>query len=149
VSTQDVLDVVTAARRAHEFVVVDVDERSSTAHAVADVAGAVLGVVHASPVGVVRGLEWTVDTLARRATTPLHLVVNHAPRSRFRQEEIRSEIERTVRPASLVWCPHDRAVESAAWDGLPVGRGAFRGACSRLAAAVDPATVVSRRSRAR
>jgi hypothetical protein len=68
----------------------------------------------------------------------LHLVVNHAPRSRFRQEEIRAEIERTVRPASLTWCPHDHTVESAAWDGVPVARGGFRTACAQAAAALDP-----------
>jgi hypothetical protein len=138
VSTQDVLDVVEAARREHEYVVVDLEERSPTARAVTDAAGALVGVVHASPVGVVRGLEWTLDVVGRRDTTTLHLVVNHAPRSRFRVEEIRSEIERTVRPASFSWCPHDLAVQSAAWDGVPVGRGAFHSACARVASTLDP-----------
>jgi hypothetical protein len=138
VSTQDVLDVVATARRERDFVVVDLEERTASAHAIADASAAVVGVVHASPVGVVRGLEWTVDTVGRGASRPLHLVVNHAPRGRFRQEEIRAEIERTVRPTSLGWCPHDAAVESAAWDGVPVSRGSFRGACARLAAELDP-----------
>jgi MinD-like ATPase involved in chromosome partitioning or flagellar assembly len=138
VSTQDVLDVVTAARHEHDVVVVDVDERSPTARAVVRLASAVVGVVHASPVGVVRALEWASDVVGRECATPLHLVVNHAPKSRFRQEEIRAEIERTLRPASLVWCPHDASVDSAAWDGVPVGRGPFRTACSRVGAAVDP-----------
>ena len=145
VSTQDVLDVVAAARRSHDFVIVDLEERSPTARAVTEIADAVVGVVHASPVGVVRALEWTVDTVGRGTTTPLHLVVNHAPRSRFRQEEIRTEIERTIRPTSLDWCPHDRAVESAAWDGVPVARGVFHAACARTGDALDPGARRTRR----
>ncbi len=138
VSTQDVLDVVAAARRVHDFVIVDLEERTPTAHEVTGIADLVVGVVHASPVGVVRGLEWTVDTVGRGINAPLHLVVNHAPRSRFRQEEIRAEIERAVRPTSMVWCPHDRAVESAAWDGVPVPRGGFHAACTRVGDVLDP-----------
>jgi MinD-like ATPase involved in chromosome partitioning or flagellar assembly len=138
VSTQDVLDVVAAARHEHDFVIVDLEERTPTARAVTGVADAVVGVVHASPVGVVRGLEWTVDAVRRGTTAPLHLVVNHAPRSRFRQEEIRAEIERTIRPTSLGWYPHDRAVEAAAWDGVPVARGGFRAACTRTGEVLDP-----------
>ncbi|HLM19431.1 MAG TPA: hypothetical protein VK549_16535, partial [Acidimicrobiia bacterium] len=145
VSTQDVLDVVSAARHDHDFVIVDLEQGTPTARAVTGLADAVVGVVHASPVGVVRGLEWTVDAVGRGAATPLHLVVNHAPRSRFRQEEIRAEIERTIRPASLGWCPHDRAVEAAAWDGVPVASGGFRAACTRTGEALDPAARRPRR----
>jgi MinD-like ATPase involved in chromosome partitioning or flagellar assembly len=145
VSTQDVLDVVAAARVHHDVVVADLEARSGTARAITEVAEAVVGVVHASPVGVVRGLEWTVDAFDRGSSTPLHLVVNHAPRGRFRQEEIRAEIERTVRPTSIGWCPHDRAVEDAAWDGVPVGRSAFRSACARIAREVEPSSAPRRR----
>jgi hypothetical protein len=102
------------------------------------VSDAVVAVVHASPVGVVRTLEWTAASLGRGAAVPLHLVVNHAPRSRFRQEEIRSEIARTIRPTSFAWCPHDRGVERAAWDGAPVGRGGFRSGCEQVGAVLDP-----------
>jgi Mrp family chromosome partitioning ATPase len=145
VSTQDVCDVVAAARHDHEVVVVDVEARSATARAVTRMAGAVIGVVHASPVGVVRALEWAADDVPAGTTTPLHLVVNHAPRSRFRQEEIRAEIERTIRPTSLTWCPHDHTVESAAWDGVPVRRGALQAACARVAATVHDGSPVPRR----
>jgi MinD-like ATPase involved in chromosome partitioning or flagellar assembly len=145
VSSQDVLDVVAAARRSHDVVVVDVEERSATARVVTDPADTVIGVVHASPVGVVRGIEWVVDGIGHRPTIPFHLVVNHAPRSRFRQEEIRAEIERTIRPSSLSWCPHDRAVEVAAWDGAPATRGGFHAACERVAAGVEPTPRPGRR----
>ena len=148
VTTQDVLDVVAAARSEHEFVVVDLEERSTTAIAITGLADVVVGVVHASPVGVVRGLEWAIDVNGRsgaNGTIPLHLAVNHAPRSRFRQEEIRAEILRTIRPTSIAWCPHDRAVEVAAWDGTIAGRGAFRSACTRIGALVDPESCGRRR----
>ena len=138
VSTHDVLDVVAEAQGRCEFVVVDLEERSATSRALIGIADAVVAVVHASPVGVVRALEWTADAIGRGATTPLHLVVNHAPRSRFRQEEIRSEIARTIRATSLAWCPRDRAVERAAWDGLPVERGGFRAGCAQVGAVLDP-----------
>jgi len=149
VSVQDVLDVLSAARRGHGFVVADVEERSATARALTGVADAIVGVMHASPVGVVRALEWTTGACRPAAATPLHLVVNHAPRSRFRQEEIRAEIIRTISPASIAWCPFDRAVERAAWDGTPTGRGAFRAACATVAAALDPAPATRRRGRSR
>jgi MinD-like ATPase involved in chromosome partitioning or flagellar assembly len=149
VTTYDVLDVIAAARRKHEFVVTDLEESSPTAHAVSAIADVVVGVVHANPVGVVRALEWAVGAFGRGAPAPLHLVVNHAPRSRFRQEEIRSEITRTLRPSAINWCPHDRAVEHAAWDGAPVTHGAFHAACARMGAAIDPARPTRRRRRSR
>jgi hypothetical protein len=145
VTTQDVLDVIAAARSDHELVVVDLEERSTTAAAITTLADVVVGVVHASPVGVVRALEWAVDANGRNRAVPLHLAVNHAPRSRVRQEEIRAEILRTIRPTSIAWCPHDRAVEVAAWDGTTAGRGAFRSACTRIGALVDPESCGRRR----
>jgi MinD-like ATPase involved in chromosome partitioning or flagellar assembly len=148
VSTHDVLDVVAEARREHDIVVVDLEARSASARAITHEASAVVGVAGASPVGIVRALEWVLDDLGASVSPPLHLLVNRAPRGRFRQEEIRAEIERTIRPRSLGWCPQDRAVELAAWDGDPVGRGAFRAACERLAARVVPDGASDRRRRA-
>jgi MinD-like ATPase involved in chromosome partitioning or flagellar assembly len=138
VTPQDVLDVVATARQHHDLVVIDLEERSRTAVSVTGVADAIVGVAHASPVGVVRALEWLVDVVGARPAVPLHLLVNHAPRSPFRQEQIRAEITRTVQPLSVVWCPHDRAVDVAAWDGVTVARGAFRSACARAGALLDP-----------
>jgi Mrp family chromosome partitioning ATPase len=138
VTTQDVLDVVVAARDANDFVVVDLEARTASAAAITRAADVVVGVAHASPVGVVRALDWVVDATGARSAVPFHLMVNHAPRGRYRQEEIRAEIARTLRPSSIGWCPYDRAVELAAWDGDLVGRGGFRSACARVAAALDP-----------
>jgi MinD-like ATPase involved in chromosome partitioning or flagellar assembly len=149
VSVQDVLDVVAAARRSYAYVVADLEERSPTAHALTGIADVVVGVMHASPVGVVRALEWTAGAFGHAGSTPLHLVVNQAPRGRFRQEEIRSEITRTIAPTAIAWCPYDRAVERAAWDGTPTRRGAFHAACATVAGAIPPAPQTRRRRRPR
>ena len=79
--------------------------------------------------------------------TPLHLVVNRAPGTRYRREEIRTEIVRTLPPTSLTWVPADTAVDRAAWDGCLPGRGPFRRAMDELAAAVGPAAPCPRRPR--
>jgi MinD-like ATPase involved in chromosome partitioning or flagellar assembly len=146
VSIQDVLDVVGVARGDHDVVVLDLDERSPSARALGDCADAVVGVVHASPVGVVRALEWMADIGVAPGRAPLHFAVNRAPRSAFRQEEIRAELARNVHATSFTWCPHDRAVEAAAWDGTPVGRGGFSAACARIATALDPSASGARRA---
>lgn len=149
VTTQDVVDVVDELRRRHDVVVLDLEEHTPTARAAFGIADRVVGVMGASPVGVVRALEWLTDAVARDGVRPLHLVVNRAPRSRFRREEIRSEIERTVRPTSVGWCPYDRGVEAAAWDGAPVSRGPFRAACTQLVDALQPDDRPRRRRRSR
>lgn len=147
VMPRDVLDVVQMVRRGPRRVVVDTDESSSMTRALLGAATAVVGVVTASPVGVVRALEWAAEIERKAPGAPLHLAVNRAPSSRYRQAEVRSEIVRTVALASLTWIPHDRAVEAAAWDGEPVTRGAFRSAVQRLALAVCPVPTRRRRSR--
>jgi MinD-like ATPase involved in chromosome partitioning or flagellar assembly len=149
VTTQDVVDVVEEVRRRHDAVVLDLEEHSATARATLAIADAVVGVMAASPVGVVRALEWMTDAVGREGAHALHLVVNRAPRSRFRREEIRSEVERTVRPTSFEWFPTDRAVEAAAWDGSPVTRGAFRVACARVVDQLVPTGRSMRRRSAR
>jgi MinD-like ATPase involved in chromosome partitioning or flagellar assembly len=140
VSTQDVLDVVDAARWTHDAVVVDLQAGTATAQALLERADAVVAVVVASPVGVVRGIDWMLGALGRSPAAPLHVAVNRAPRSRYRRDEIRAEIERAVRATSLRHCPDDPRVGVAAWEGDPVGRGAFRSACVRLAAELVPVT---------
>ena len=138
VTPTDVLEVVRALRAGHDSVVVDVDESAPMARALLSESTAVVGVATASPVGVVRALGWAADLRTRIRHTPIHVVVNHAPGARYRREEIRAEITRTVVPASLTWVPVDRAVGAAAWDGCLPARGPFRRAMGDLAATVVP-----------
>jgi MinD-like ATPase involved in chromosome partitioning or flagellar assembly len=145
VTTHDVVDVVQSLRADHDHVVVDVDDTSSTSAALIDECSTIVAVVGASPVGVVRALEWIAPVRRRHPETPLHVAVNRAPSARYQQEEIRMEITRAVLPTSITWLPADRAVDAAAWNGDLVTRGAFHGAIERLARTVCPAPVARRR----
>jgi len=138
VTPRDVADAVDALRRDHRAVIADADDASLTTRALVDRAVAVVGVVAASPVGVVRALDWIEEVRRDARTIPLHVVVNHVPTSRFRQEEIRREILRAVTPASLSWIPADRRVGTASWNGESVPGGPFRKAVRVLADAVVP-----------
>src|SRR5262249_35300411 len=93
--------VVESLQRRREFVVTALEQRSPIARSVLERATAVVAVMAADPVGVVRALEWLLEGVSRRAPVPIHLVVNRAPRSRYRQEEIRAEVERAIRPSSI------------------------------------------------
>ena len=132
VTPDDVLDVVDTVRGGSTCVV-DADEASPVASQLLGVATAIVGVAGASPVGVVRALEWAAPVRRRVPATPIHLAVNRAPGARYRREEIRAEIVRTLRPQSITWLPTDARVEAAAWDGELVGRGPFRAAVASLA----------------
>jgi hypothetical protein len=69
----------------------------------------------------------------------VHIVLNRAPRHRFRRSELEFELCRTFTPAG-VWCiPADRRVDDAVWRGALVPRGPFTAATARLACAADVA----------
>jgi len=138
VTTREVLDVAGEMRGGGRVVVTDADDASPTSRALLGACTAVVAVVAASPIGVVRALDWIGDARRDAPIAPLHVVVNRAPTSRFRQEEVRREILRSVTPTSLTWVPADRRVDTASWNGEPVGGGPFRAAVGRLADAVVP-----------
>ncbi len=138
VTATEVVEVVLSLCDRHPVVVVDADEGSPTSRALIAECSAIVGVLAACPVGVVRALGWAADIRGTVHTTPIHLVVNRAPGARYRREEIRVEITRTLDPASITWVPADRAVEGAAWDGRLPGRGPFRHAMDELANVVVP-----------
>jgi hypothetical protein len=119
------------------------------ATALLDCCTAIVPVVGASPVGVVRALEWLAPVHRRVPGIPLHLAVNRAPGARYRREEIHGEIARTLVPRSITWLPEDRRVDAAAWDGAVVARGPFHRAVEQLARAVAPLPSGPLRGRAR
>jgi MinD-like ATPase involved in chromosome partitioning or flagellar assembly len=95
-------------------------------------AGAVVAVGAATPVGVVRLVEWIALVDRYVAGTPVHLVVNRASSVRSRRAELASELLASGRAASLTFIPHDPRVEDAVWDaGIPE-RGAFARAVTEL-----------------
>ena len=95
-------------------------------------AGAVVAVGAATPVGVVRLVEWVALVDRYVGNVPVHLVVNRASTVRSRRAELASELLASGRAASLTFIPHDPRVEDAVWDaGIPE-RGAFARAASEL-----------------
>jgi MinD-like ATPase involved in chromosome partitioning or flagellar assembly len=149
VTPREVLDVLDALGRRYGIVLVDLDGSAAApiAQAVLGVNPTVVGVGLATPVGVVRLLEWMADSRSTVRTSPIHAVLNRAPRDRFRRAEITAELCRANPPSTLVFVPTDHHVEEAAWDGVPVPRGPFVAAVARLAAAITP--VAGRREQSR
>lgn len=76
-----------------------------------------------SPTGVTGVLAWIGDARAL-SSAPIHVVLNHAGKSLYQQGEVREEIRRTFRSASVVFAPDDHRVRKAAWQGElpPVGK---------------------------
>jgi hypothetical protein len=70
---------------------------------------------------------------------PVHVVLNRAPRERFRRGELERELARTLGPFPVWFAPTDPRVEDAAWDGALVRRGPFVHAVDRVAASIAAA----------
>jgi MinD-like ATPase involved in chromosome partitioning or flagellar assembly len=106
------------------------------APAILERAGAIVAVGAATPVGVIRLVEWVALIERYVANAPVHLVVNRAATVRSRRAEVASELLASGRAASLTFIPHDARVEDAVWDaGIPE-RGAFARAAAELLARV-------------
>ncbi len=95
--------------------------------------GARLVVVSApTPLGVAR----TTQLLRALDAPAAVVVVNRAPRDRFRVGELRRGLGAVPGVAVVCVIPDDRRVVAAAWDGVVVGDGPFARAVESLAAAV-------------
>jgi MinD-like ATPase involved in chromosome partitioning or flagellar assembly len=140
VTPREVLDVLEALRRSYGTVIVDLDSGHGApiGRAVLGLNPTLVGVSTATPLGVVRLLEWVAESSSVAPSSPIHLVLNRAPRERFRRAEIASEICRALVPSTLVFVPTDRHVEDAGWNGIPVVRGPFLAGLGPLAADVSP-----------
>ncbi len=112
--------------------------RSGIAATLIENADAVVGVGAATPVGVVRMLDWLGATVPIRPRSPVMLAFNRAPTSPYRRAQLAEEILRSYVPCGLVFLPSDSAVTEAAWRGEPVGRGRFTTALARLASRLEP-----------
>jgi MinD-like ATPase involved in chromosome partitioning or flagellar assembly len=99
--------------------------RTSSGSAVLAAAGRAVAVGTASPVGVTRLLDW-IAVHGNTSRVRFDVLVNRAPRDRYRRAELVEEITRTYRPRSLALIPFDPAVEEAGWEGTVVGRSRFR-----------------------
>ncbi|MET0628595.1 MAG: hypothetical protein ABW033_09075 [Acidimicrobiia bacterium] len=99
-------------------------------------AGALVFVASATPLGVTRTLAWFARSGTDLGAAPVHVVLNRAPRERFRRSELEHEVCRTLGRGTVTFVPNDARVDDAMWRGTVVGRGPFGAATSRLADAV-------------
>jgi MinD-like ATPase involved in chromosome partitioning or flagellar assembly len=137
VRPQEAAEVVAELRSLRDHVIVNVSahtedlprlgaaDRYGVTREVLGAADVVVGVGVATPVGVARRISWIADVVLLAAGTPVHLVVNKVPASRFVRGEVEAEVLRNYTPASLHLLPLDTAVEKAAWRGELVGQGPF------------------------
>lgn len=141
----DLVGVLEALAARHRHVVVDVGCRLDGHTGLGGPGGAeplgasvlasadrIVGVGAPTPVGVARLLTWAAEVRVLAAATPVSLVVNRAPRARFKRGELATEIRRTAGVSVLAFVPDDRRVERAAWDGTAVGSGPFTRAIAGL-----------------
>ena len=99
-------------------------------------ADAVVFVAGGSPTGVAHTLAWASDHPYLLESSRAHVVLNRAPRERFRRGELEAELVRTLGPVPVWFVPTDGRVDTAAWDGDLVRRGAFVSAVDVIADAV-------------
>ena len=136
VRATEVLDVLRTVDADYGSVVADVGSsleeldggarsRFGIARTVVGAADALVGVGTATPVGVSRLLGWVAAARALNDQAPIHLAVNRALRSAFRESEVEQEIRRTFEPATLTFLPLDLKVERAVWSGRLVEHGPF------------------------
>jgi MinD-like ATPase involved in chromosome partitioning or flagellar assembly len=96
-----------------------------------------------SPTGVTGILAWIGDARAL-SNAPIHVVLNHSGKSLYQQGEVKEEIRRTFRAASVVFAPEEHGVRKAAWQGELPGSGRFTRALEVIASRVAAVPVATR-----
>lgn len=130
VTEQEVLGVITALRSAFSRLVVLADGAVRSA-----LTGDcdLVWVAAPTPLGVAR-VTGALAGLGSTGTRPCHVVVNRAPRERFRVAELRAAIAAIEGITSVQMVPDDPRVADAAWEGVVVADGPFTHAVAVLAA---------------
>jgi MinD-like ATPase involved in chromosome partitioning or flagellar assembly len=111
--------------------------RHALSRAVIGAADRIVAVGAPAPAGIARLLGWIGQARSLAPHTPVHVVVNRAPKDAFRRGEILDEVRAAFGIASVGFVPADRRVEAAAWAGTVVARGPFARGVRRVAAVVD------------
>jgi MinD-like ATPase involved in chromosome partitioning or flagellar assembly len=125
----DTADLVSVLAEAHTNVIVKADRhledlspfgaragRFGVARRLIADADQLIVVGDPSPTGVTAILAWIGDARGLSGA-PIHVVLNHCGRSLYQQGEIKDEIGRTFRSASVVFLPEDHRIRKAAWQG--------------------------------
>ena len=148
----DVLALLDELRSAWAHVVVDAGshledldaggpERHGAARAAVAVAEQLVAVCPPTPLGLLRLLDWAALAHELAPTRAITVVVNQAPRSRYRRGQLESQLRNNVAPELLgdvIFVPSDDRVSDGVWDGAPVAKGAFAAAMRSLAARTAP-----------
>ena len=106
--------------------------RFGISRAVLQAADVVVGVGLPHPVGISRLMGWALVAADLNPGAFMSVVINRAPRSKFRRSEIERELGRVLDGEQIHFLPHDEQVEVAAWAGQPVGAGRFSRSLRRL-----------------
>jgi hypothetical protein len=98
-------------------------------------AGAVVGVCEATPMGVLRFVDWLADASALAPHGVVDVVLNKAPRSSAQRAQLVEQLRDVAgdRVRSITPLPRDRRVERAAWDAEIVTGGPFARAVRTVA----------------
>lgn len=147
VRATEVIDVLGELARVHQLVIVDLGPhledldtpprgRNAVTRAVLEVADRIVLVAPSTPRGIARSLNWAADVRTLAPETPMHALLNFAPRDRFRRAECADELSRTVGLSSLHAIPRDGRVDHAHWEGNPVGKSGFTKAVRSAAATI-------------
>jgi hypothetical protein len=101
----------------------------------------VVAVGEASPLGVLRFLDWLPDAVDLAPGGSVEAILNKAPRSPDQRGQLVQQLTEVGgdRVRSITLVPRDRRVERAAWDAEPVRRGAFERSLRRLASQLTEA----------
>lgn len=104
-----------------------------------------VGVCDASATGVLRFVDWLVDSLTLIGDTPIDVVLNRTPRSPGIRLQVEDQLRSIAgdRIGQIVPVPLDRRVERAAWDATTVGHGSFTKALRPFALALSEARGVA------
>ena len=110
-------------------------DRFGQSRAVAARATQVVGVCDATSTGLLRFVDWLVDLLPIVGDTPVHVVLNRAPRSASMRNQLEQQLREIAGPriGSMVVVPRDRRVERAAWDAGVATSGPMQRAMKHLA----------------
>ena len=86
-----------------------------------------------NPVSVSRVTAWQVQARDLNQSAEVTIVVNRAPRSRYRREELREELRRANDAARIQFLPEDPQLKAATWAGSRVTSGRFYRSTRKLA----------------
>ncbi len=115
--------------------------RNAATRAALSAADHIVAVCTATPLGVLRLLDWATGAAELIGDRPTTIAVNRAPSSKFHQDQLREQLTANL-PARFtedVWfLPEDRRVREAAWDGISVQRGRYVEAVDALADRLAP-----------